>query len=479
MASVINANTLTNLSVALEHHYDPVVDPLIRKDSAVYDMFQEDNSFNKSFGGRDLIWALITDRPFNTGARSETGFFPGFSGATNDDIDRITPVEASLGRAYLYADTAFSEQQMADAHKEFEQYNQWGFQFHLKQMQDDFSMQFERQALGDKTGILGTVVSVALVGGNTVVTLQSVSATTKRGKQGTQLLYKNMKVSICRAANIATNARTAIIDTNINACGTAIQKIVATSNIHDIGAAPTITLKGDLTGAGGSGTLAAGDVIIENLSRPSASGGGNSADDSGLLLMDGLFSFIDDGDLTSTLFGITRSTNTTLNAQTDLSTTPRTITSQRIQIMMDRLNRRRGSVDTSIEDEYMFITERGVRSSFAFADGDAAKRYIQEDKAKKFVSGFKDVTMAFLGNDTLLPWVAYNTFPYGQGLLMRKKGMKAMWDIKPGLVKADGLTLRQIAGTPTYAVALQAVGNLKKDEPWLDARFSGLSGSFN
>jgi hypothetical protein len=477
MASTINANTLSALDKGLKYNYANVVKDLIRKDSALLDMFMEDKGFNKDLGGRSLIWPLVTDRPFNNGVGSEDSYFPGFSGSTNDDIDRITPVEASLGRAYAYATVAFTEQMMADVHKDFELFKGWGYARHIKTMQDDFRMYLERMALGDGTGILGVVNGApSLSSGNTVVTLKPASTIDARGVLGTQRLYKNMKVSIIRAADWATSARTAKIHSNVGGSGTAVQKVVAVSGIHDVTASPTITLSGDLVS---SAALADGDIIVEGNSRVANSTGGNASDDSGLYCFQGLFAFIDDGTLTTKLYNLTRSSYTQLNSQVDLSSTGRNLTWQMLQVMFDKLYRRRGSQDTEIENEYMLLTERSVRTNYVAADGEAAKRYVQEDKAKKLVAGFKDVTLAFIGNDTLLPWVALNTMPYGHALLMRKSDLKVMWDIPPGIVTGDGLTQRQITGKPVYYVALQAVGNFKKDEPWLDGRISGLNGTFS
>ena len=100
-------------------------------------------------------------------------------------------------------------------------------------------------------------------------------------------------------------------------------------------------------------------------------------------------------------------------------------------------------------------------------------------EARKLVAGFKNVTMAFLENETLLPIVRPTTMPFGQALLLRPKELRSMWDIKPSLVKKDGQVMRQIQGKPQYYMAWQAVGNFKHNSPWFDARLSGLNGTFS
>lgn len=479
MTSVINANTLGALSTGLKYHYPPeVIKDLIRRDSGLLDMVEEDRGFKKDFGGRSMIWPMVMDRPHNYMAGTEDGFLPGFSGDTHDDIDRVDPQEASMGRAYAYADAAFSEQQMADVHKDFEIFKGWGFARHIKTMQDDFRMYLERCLLGDGTGILGVISGTPTTDtSTTVITLKAANQIDARGVLGTQRLYKNQKISFIKAADWATSPRTAKIHTNLGGSGTGVHKVTATSGIHDMGAAPTITISSDLITSGTA--LADGDIVVERSSRTGGTSGGNESGDTGRRCFEGLFSFIDDGTLTTTLYNITRATYTQVNSQTNLSTTGRALTWQLLQVMFDRLYRRRGSEDTKIEDEYMLLTERSARTNYVAAEGEAGKRYVQEEKAKKMVSGFKDVTLAFLGNDTLLPWACVSTCPYGHALLMRKSDLRVMWDIPPSMIASDGLQLRQIYGKPVYYAAMQAVGNFKKNEPWLDGRISGLLGTFS
>lgn len=478
--STINPAQFSALDKGFKYHYANEVPELIRKDSALLDMLQEDRSFRKSLGGRSLIWPMVLDRSMNFGVRDETDYFPGLDPAADgDSIDRVSVDEASLGRAYAYADVAFTEQMMADAHKDFEFFKGLGFARHVKEMQDNMKMQLELMLIGDKTGLLGFVASAAF-STDTTVTLQPASTIGIRGRYGNAALYKNMKISFIRATDWNSNARLAQIHSNIGGAGSGVStfKISAVSNVQDVGASPTITIAGVNLTAGGAYQLANGDAIVLAKSRSVSTTGGTSGTEAGLRCFDGLFSFIDDATLTTTLYNLSRSTYPALNSQTDLSSTGRQLTWQRLQILFDKLYRRRGSDDKSIEDEYMLLTERSARTNYAANEGDAGKRYIQEDKAKKLVAGFKDVTMAFLGNDTLLPWACVNLMWYGHGLLMRKDDLKVMWDIPPSVVSADGLQLRQIAGKPEYYMALQAVGNFKKDQPWLDARLSGLIGAF-
>lgn len=479
--STVNPAALSALDKGFKYHYANEVKELIRKESALIDMCEEDKNFRRPYGGRSLIWPLVLDRSMNFGVRDETDFLPGLDTATDgDSIDRVGVDEASLPRAYAYADCAFTEQQMADAHKDFEFFKGWGFARHVKETQDNMKMQLEMMLLGDKTGLLG-FVSSASFSTDTTITLQAASTIGIRGRYGNACLYKNMKISFIRATDWNSSARGAKIHSNIGGAGSGVStfKIASVSGIHDIGASPTITIAGiDLT-SGGAYQLASGDAIVLAKSRLVSTTGGTGGAETDLRCFDGLFSFIDDGNLTTKLFNLTRSTYSQVNSQTDLLTTGRQLTWQRLQIMFDKLYRRRGSDDKDIEDEYMLLTERSVRTNYAANEGEAGKCYVQEDRAKKLVAGFKDVTMAFLGNDTLLPWACVNMMWYGHALLMRKKDLKVMWDIPPSVMSADGLQLRQIAGKPVYYMAFQAVGNFKKDEPWLDGRISGLTGAFS
>jgi hypothetical protein len=478
----INAHSFDALKEGLRINYtDKNIRELIRKESPFLDWIEDagEGSFKmkeKKGGGRYFAWSLQMDRAMNVNPGTEEGYFPGFSGGTNDDIDRTSVEEVTLGRATLYATIAFTSQQMADAHASFEQFKGWGFAKHVKAMQDDFRESLEYDALSDGTGVLGIITAVNLSGGNTVCTLKSADQADARGVLGTQRLKKNQKVAIIRAADWATNARLAKIDSNVGDSATAFQKVVATSGVMDVTTAPTATLSGDLVGAGTA--LAAGDIIVKANSRSAANGGGQAADDSHLRCMQGLFSWVDDGTLNSKYGDLTRASYTQVNSQVDLSNALRKLTWPRVQLMMDKLYRRRGSDDKKIEDEYVFFSERGVRTGYVVDPGEAAKRYIQEGKAKKLVAGFNDVIMAFVGSDTLMPWVALNTHPYGHASLIRKGGFEIMWDIAPKIVDDDDQTMRNIEGTAKFWMAMQGVGQIRKLESWLDARFSGLEGAF-
>jgi hypothetical protein len=479
--STINAHSFAALKKGLRIHYtDKDIKGLIRKESPFLDFVEDAQSGSFSLkkrkgGGRYFAWSLKMDRAMNILQGTETG---GFSGDTNDDIDTVDPQEVTLNTAISRAVAAFTADQMADSHSDFEQFKSWGFASHVKDMQDDFRMGLEWQALGDGTGYLGTVVSSIESSGTTIITLKAADQPDVRGCLGTQRLYKNQKISFIRAADWATSARTAKIDSDIGNTNTGFHKILATSGIMDVSSAPTITVTGDLTSATGSGALAAGDVIVMADSRPESTTGGNSADDSGLRVMQGLFSWVDDGTLNSKYGDLTRASYTQINSQVNLSATLRPLTWQMVQLMMDKLYRRRGSDDRKIEDEYVAFSERSVRTGYVVDAGEAAKRYTQESKAKKLVSGFGDVTMCFVGSDTLMPWVALNTFPYGHMALLRKAGFEVMWDYAPKIMDDDDLNLRNIEGTAQFWMGMHAKGQFRKIESWLDARFSGLQGAF-
>lgn len=476
----INANSFGALGAALKINYLPYSNKLVQADYAFYGMCKEKTNFTKKGGGQKLVWELVTDRAMNAQAGSEDGFLPGFSGSTNDDIKRVSTIEAELPRGYLYADAAFTSHQMADAHKSFENFRGWGFAEHIKGTQDDFGMMAERHLLGDKTGILGVVVSASHSAGVTTVVLQPASTISTRGVHGTQRLYVNQRVGIIKAADWATSPRTALIHANIGGSGTPFQLVVATSGIHDVGASPSIGLTGDLTG----GTaVAVGDIIVEANSRASNAVGGNAGSEAlaALKCFDGLFSFIDDATLDANLFGKSRSTYPTLNSQTNLSATARPPTWTLFQVLFDKLKRRRGNLARGKLDqgEYAIFCEQSVRTAYVAAPGEAQKEYNQDGKALKMVQGFSDVAVVMMGNDRPVPLVSYNTIPYGHALVMRPAALHVMWDIPPGVLDDNGLTLHKQNGKPVWTWEYQAVGNFMQEDPWFDGRVSGLQGQFS
>lgn len=476
----INANSFGALGAALKLNYLPYSNKLVQADYAFYGMCKEKTNFTKKGGGQNLVWELVTDRAMNAQAGSEDGFLPGFSASTNDDIRRVSTIEASLPRGYLYADAAFTSHQMADVHKSFENFRGWGFAEHIKGAQDDFGMMAERHLLNDKTGILGIVSSVATPG-NTVLTMQPASTIGLRGIFGTQRVYVNQRVAIIKAADWATNPRTARIHSNIGNSGTAFQLVVATSGIHDVGAAPTITLSGDLTTAGTA--VAAGDIIVEANSRAVNATGGNAASEAlaALTCFDGLFSFIDDGTLTSTLYNQSRTTYPTLNSQVNLSASVRPASWTLFQVLFDKLKRRRGNLSREKLDqgEYAIFAEQSVRTAYVAQPGEAQKEYNQEGRALKLVQGFSDVSIVMMGNDRPVPFVSYNTIPYGHALVMRPAALHVMWDIPPGVLDENGLTLHKQNGKSVWTWEYQAVGNFMQEDPWFDGRISGLQGQFS
>ena len=126
--STINPNSFDALKLGLKENYTADdVDALVRADFPFLDFFEngKKGSFRiekKKGGGRSFKWSLVMDRPMNVNPGTEKGtggYFPGFSGATNDDIDTITPEEVSLDRAFIYGSTSFTSMQLAPVHGEF------------------------------------------------------------------------------------------------------------------------------------------------------------------------------------------------------------------------------------------------------------------------------------------------------------------------------------------------------------------------
>ena len=185
----INALDFENLNVGLKTNYDKAIPELIRAESPVLDMLEEDSSFTKDRGGRQLLWDILIDRQMNIGVAGEDDFFPGFSSDTNDDIDRSVPIEATQGIGYAYASLAVTEHQLAESHKKFEMFKDYGLGRWVKETQSDLRMQLEWMLLGDGTGYLGTVTGApSLSGGNTIVTLAAASSFNARGIASTQRL---------------------------------------------------------------------------------------------------------------------------------------------------------------------------------------------------------------------------------------------------------------------------------------------------
>lgn len=471
----VSPNTFAALNTALKINYAPFAEDLIKADSPFYKMIGEEQGFNTDLGGQKLEWPFQLDRGMNVGARSETDYLPGLHPSdTNDDIDPVTPIIASKGRKYLYADASFTLQQMADVHKKYEQIKGWGYSKHIKDMQDDFRMFLEKQILGDGTGVLGVVSAVSHSGGITTITLQPASTISDHGVHGTQRLLKNQKISFIRATHWSTNRRTAQCDSNVAGTGLKVFKVLSATGPHDVGASPQITVSGNLTA---STALAAGDIVVEAKSRSYASGGGNSGTEADLTLMDGLFSEVDDGTISTSYANLSRTTYPELKSIVDLSATGRALSWKMLQVIFDKLRRRFGN--EGIPDDFFLLTEPSVKTGYVAADGEAAKRYIQDSSAKTLLSGFDDVSMAFVGNDRLLPWLGMSTVPYGHGLLLRKKQMRMMWDVRPGVMEEDGLMLRQVTGKPVFYVALRAYGNFLYKQPFGAAKISGLTGSFS
>ncbi len=476
-APVVNSANHGALNHALKYKYGPALPNLVRKGSAFLDMMEESNDFEQTFGGRALLWVGDVSRGDNFGYRDEEGYFPGFSGKDNDDIDRPDVLEFTLPRAYMFGTAAFSSQWMNKVHTEFQQKKGYGFAQHLKYMQEDFKRHTQYALLGDGNGILGVVSSVGSFDSAnnwTPVTMLPASTINARGILGTQRLIKNSKISVIRAADVAS-LNTAYMDTTLaTSAGGGIIKVADVSQLHDVSATPIVYIRGDVTGAG---AVAPGDYFIEADSRTGNAGGGSSASVV-RRVPNGLFADIDDGTRSGTLYGQSRTTYPILKSKVNYSNTSRPLTHDMVQVLVDQLARYNGD-DMADEEQYFLLSERGVRTKYVAAEGEAAKRYAQEDKAKKLLSGFKDVGLAFLGNDAIVPWVVSRDCPYGHALFMRKKDLRVMWDQKPHLVDQDGLTLRQIPGRPRWYIAMEAYGNFRKEEPWMDCALSGLESKFS
>lgn len=488
MASVINPYTKAALEKGLKFRYGPVIPDIIRAEYPLLRMLKEDNAFKaeERGGGRKLIWELNLDRPMNIGVRAgETDSFPGFSGSTNDDIDRPSAQQAEQGIKFAYSDGAVTEHMMAEAHVPYDISGNFSGRKLKRQFdmcKDDLAMQTEWQLLGDGTAVLGVIVSLTVNGdGNTELTLSPASAVSDHGILGTQRLYKNQKISFIQAADWANDRYTAKIATNIGGVGTPVAKIVSVSGTMDTSAAPVVTIGGDWNDAAGDGALAAGDILVMALSRDQAAGGGTNGSADNIGAMDGAFNLIDDGTKRTLIYGLDRTDLTELKSTVSYSNVARAFNQELLQTVFNTLRRRRGSKDSdNMESEYFIFCERSIPTKALQGEGEAQKRYMQEAKALEATTGWKGISFAFLENDRPVPLKLLNTMPYGHALITRPKGWRVMWDIKPGFVDGGGSSdiLRFVEGKPEYVFAMQQAGNIKIDEPWFDAVISGLEGSF-
>lgn len=464
----------------LKEHYAPFSKDLIREDNKFLKMMTEVRGFKKEFGGRKLVWSLQVNRAHNTGARTEQGFFPGFSGITNDDLDPVSAITAEVNRGYAFGGHAMTGQDIAEVHDEYDMglglHGGWKKLF--KMAQGDFNTFLNKMFLGDQTGVLGVVVSAVFGGGVTTITLQPASTLSARGIHGTQRLQANQKIGIVRAADFATSARTARVVSNINGLGLEVLKVLTATGPHDVGASPQITVAGDLTGGAGAGALAAGDVIVDALSRPSAAAGGNAADDSGLTHFKGLYNYVDNGLLDTTVFGQLRSAFPMLNSIVDNNLAGRMITAPLIQSIVTKLSRRLGNDEEEVGlSDLILFTEKSVKDGYVANESEASKRY-QGGDLQKLLPGWYDVGWQFLGSDRAMAWATDHMIPYGHALFIKKSAAKVFWDVPPSLVNSDGLELRQISGKDVFYFMLRAYGNFVVDEPWLCARGTGFLGAF-
>lgn len=472
----VTPNSFSALNSALKDNYLPFEQVLIYTEAAWWKMFKSTSAFKLEGGGKNMTFPLAFKRPHNYGARTETGLMPGFSSRTNDDLTIVTTDNAVVGRKHVYNSYADTLRLMSQPDA-YNQFSGWDMGFHLKQMQEDFDTYMDRQALGDGTAILGVVSGTPTTDlTNTTIVLQPASTISDHGVHGTQRLQANQKVSFIKAADWASGRRTARIHSNLGGLGNTEFVLSSATGPNDVGASPTIIIGGDLITSGTP--LQNGDIVVHAASRTTSTTGGNNASTE-LLEMDGLFSYIDDATLTSTCFGLSRTTYPTLNAQVDLSTSARPLSWLMGQIMGDKLNRRMGDKGIS-ESDYFLLTERSVRTGYVGAEGEAAKRYAQQDKAMKLMPGWGDVQMVFLGNDRPVPWICVNNMPYGHAVFGRKSQLKAFWDRKPGIINEDGLTIRQsAAGSPVFTSNMAGYGQLLVTEPWTAGRMSGLQGAFS
>lgn len=454
----LNTANHTALEELLKVKYGPAVPHLITQSNPFMKRMKKMKGFSKSFGGRQYEFPYELKRGMNTGVRAQGAYLPGFGGVTNDDLDTISAETAVIDRARIYDGVSFDGMWLQKDNDQYGFKPGQRFASQMKYMMEDTQRTLLHYLFGDQTGYLGTVLSVSTV----TVNLYPVTTVDVRGVAGTQRILPNMKLWLIPSAHWSTSPTASKADSD------QIIKVSSVSDLHDTTATPSFVATVDV-----SGFLSAGDVLVPAYSRSGASSGAGSGGT--LFGFQGFFNWIDDATLTSDLYGLSRSSFPILNAKTDLSTTSRKLTWKMMQSLVSNLDRRVGNAETK---NHIFLSEMGVRDAYVPDEAAPLKRYNQEDKALKVVSGFDDVCFAFLGQGRAVPWVTDRDFPYGHAMYLDLNDTYAMWEKQPGIMNEDGLDMRQSTGKDEWYVMLSGYGQFMMKEPYKCARLSGLEGAF-
>lgn len=468
---MVDGHLFSTLALLYKRHYLEAVEHTIAQTALYWDKLGKAKGvkLSQKGGGRRFEFPYEVARGMNFMSGDEDVFLPGQSGYTNDDLDPVSAVEAFFNEKRAYSAAKFDGYFKADAHGSYTFHEGANFQRNIRQMVEDIRWNLQRELLSDGTGQLAEVVSDSTAGGVTTVVVKSARVADDRGLTGTARLRQNQKIVLVKAANWANNPHEAVADLF---GGNKFLKIASVSKEYDVSATPSFTVTGDETAE-----FAAGDIVVLANSRTMSDGGGNGTSGTDATReFNGLLAMYDDGTLRDKHLGLTRSSYASLNAQVDTSATLREPTPELFQGKIDDLNRRMG--DDHDSSGYEMLSEHSVRTRYASRLGEEAKRYIQDNMAKVAVGGFKGITMAFLGNDKLVPWRVCRDMPYGQVLYHDPTNLEAFWSREVAPMDDDGLTIRQVSGKDMWAIFYKMYGEIICKTPWKGVRWNNIQGHF-
>lgn len=467
---MVDGHKLSTLSQIFKVHYEEAVNHTIAQTAYLWERMKRRGGFKKTGGGRQIEWPYEIARGSNTQPGYEGGFLPGSSGNTGDQLDAIEAVTAVVNEKRIYSGVRMDGFFKADSHKKYLFKEGHNYSKLMQYLAEDFGWNLQRMFLGDETGLLGIQSGAnSLSGSDTLTTLKAANTADARGRLGNAAFRVNQKVLPIAAADWAADPRDRQADL---IGGNTFLRVKAISQEYDVGASPTITLEGDHTS---DPSLTDGTAFVLANSRTSQNGAGGTS--ASLYELQGILNFIDDGTLGANLYGLSRTTYPSLKSRVDLSDSAlRTLTPKLLQGLVDDIDRKVG--DMHKVKGYELLSEQSVRTEFAANLGEDAKRYIQEAKGIKAVGGQSDVTMAFLGNDGMVPWRTCRDVPYGHVFYFDPGDIEAFISKDVGPMDDDGLVLRQVSGKDEWVAYYKFYGELVMQEPWKAGRLSGVQGYF-
>lgn len=467
---MVDGHKLSQLSQIFKVHYAEAVEHTIAQTAMFWKMVKKKKGVKMAGGGRQIEFPYEVARGSNTASGYEGGWLPGSSGNTGDQLDAIEAVTAVVNEKRIYDGVKLDGFFKNASHDPYLFKKGHNYSKLMQYMSEDFGWTIQRMMMGDETGILGIQSGAeSLSGSDTLVTLKAANNADARGALGNARFRQNMKILPITAAEWASDPRDAMADL---IGGNQFLRVKSLSAPYDVGSTPQITLEGNLTA---DPALADGTVFVAANSRASVDGGAGGG--TTLYELQGLLNWIDDGTLGANLFGLSRTTYPSLKSHVDLSDSAlRTLTPKLLQGLVDRIDRFCG--DEHKVKNHVLFSEQSIRTEFAANLGEDAKRYIQEAKGITAVGGQKDVTMAFLGNDGMVPWVCSRDCHYGQVFYFDPSSINAIISKDVGPMDDDGLVLRQVNGKDEWVAYYKFYGELIMKEPYKAGRLSGVQGYF-